>query len=205
MKYCILGCALLIAVTATAQVPGVSAAFGVHANLANLNVEGALKEVYGMGYGGGAHLDVRFAMLSLRLSGDYTTFSPDNDKYQAFIRSLPGFATATITVDGGRINIFSGNVNLKLPFLPLPIVNPYLTGGIGLVNIGADEAKVTVNGAAAGSIPEVKGETKTAANVGVGVDLNLGALTLFAEGKYTWIFTEGETSTYIPFSIGITF
>jgi opacity protein-like surface antigen len=205
MRYFVLGCALLIAVTATAQVPGVSAAFGVHANLANLNVSGPLEEVYGMGYGGGAHLDVQFAVLSLRLSGDYITFSPDNDKYQAFVRSLPGFSTATIKVDGGRINIFSGNINAKLPFLPLPIVSPYITGGIGLVNLGADDANVTVNGTSSGSIPGVKGQTKTAANAGAGVDLKLGAFTLFAEGKYTWIFTEGETSTYIPFSIGITF
>jgi hypothetical protein len=205
MKYFVVGCALLIAVTATAQVPGVSAAFGVHANLANLNVSGPLKEVYGMGYGGGAHLDIKLAMLSLRVSGDYITFSPDNDKYTSFVRSLPGFGSSSVAIDGGRINIFSGNLNLKMPFLPLPIISPYITGGIGLVNLGVDDAKVTVNGASAGSIPGVKGQTKTAANAGVGVDLNLGAFTLFAEGKYTWIFTDDETSTYIPFAIGITF
>jgi hypothetical protein len=205
MRYFVLLCALLIAVTATAQVPGVSAAFGVHANLANLNLSGAMQEVYGMGYGGGAHLDIKLAMLSLRVSGDYITFSPDNGKYTSYVRSLPGFSSSTITIDGGRINIFSGNVNAKLPFLPLPIINPYITGGIGLVNLGVDEAKVTVNGSPSGNIAGVKGQTNTAVNAGVGVDLNLGAFTLFAEGKYTWIFTEGETSTYIPFSIGITF
>ena len=47
----------------------------------------------------------------------------------------------------------------------------------------------------------MKGETKTAFNVGAGVDLKIG-ITLFIEGKYTWIMTEGETSTYIPISIG---
>jgi len=49
----------------------------------------------------------------------------------------------------------------------------------------------------------VSGETKFSANLGAGVDLKVG-IELYVEARYTWIFTSGETSTYIPVSIGIT-
>ena len=47
--------------------------------------------------------------------------------------------------------------------------------------------------------------TKFLSNAGIGVDFSLGALSLFVETKYTWIFTENEASTYLPVTVGITF
>ncbi len=200
----VLVCAVLVlgASTVWAQMPSVG--FGVHGNFGSINVAEPMKSVYGAGLGGGAHLDISFAMLSIRVSGDYISFAPDNDKYRQVLVGLTGTAAQGFAIDGGRIGIFSGNVNLKSTFLPLPVLTPYITGGIGLANISVDEAKITLNGTPQGSIPGVKGETKTALNLGAGVDLKIG-VTLFIEGKYTWIFTEGETSTYIPISIGVTF
>lgn len=194
---------LVLAVsTSLAQMPSVG--FGVHGNFGSINVAEPMKSVYGAGYGGGAHLDIRFAMLSLRVSGDYITFAPDNGKYQEALAKLTGSAASMFGIQGGRINIISGNVNLKSAILPLPLLTPYITGGIGLANIAVDEAKITMNGVPQGSIAGVKGETKTAFNLGAGVDLKVG-ITLFIEAKYTWILTEGETSTYIPISVGVTF
>jgi|WetSurMetagenome_2_1015567.scaffolds.fasta_scaffold01629_2 opacity protein-like surface antigen len=198
----IFGIVLLGAVTAFAQMPSVG--FGVHGNYASLSIAGPLKDAYGPGYGGGAHLDVHFAMLALRVSGDYISFSPDNDKYHQALVGLLGTAAQGFKIDGGGISIWSGNVNLKTAFLPLPILTPYITGGIGLASIGVGDATVTLNGVPQGNIPGVKGETKTSFNLGAGVDLKVG-ITLFIEAKYTWILTEGETSTYIPISAGITF
>lgn len=185
-----------------AQLPSVK--FGVQGNIGSINVAEPMKSVYGGGFGGGAHLDISFAILSLRVSGDYISFAPDNGKYQEALAKLTGSAASMFSIDGGRINILSGNVNLKWAILPLPIVTPYMTGGIGLANISVNDATIKMNGIPQGTVAGVKGETKTAFNVGAGVDLKIG-ITLFIEGKYTWIMTEGETSTYIPISIGITF
>lgn len=203
MKRAVIGGLLLLSVSlAFAQAPSVN--FGVQGNFGSINVAEPMKSVYGPGFGGGAHLDINFAMLALRVSGDYITFAPDNDKYRQVLSGLTGTAAQSFAIEGGRINIFSGTVNLKSTFLPLPIITPYITGGVGLANISVDDAKITFNGAPQGSIAGVKGQTKTALNLGAGVDLKVG-ITLYIEAKYTWIFTEGETSTYIPISIGITF
>lgn len=203
MKQAVMFCVLALATTTVfAQTPSIG--FGVQGNFGSVNVAEPMKSVYGPGYGGGAHLDINFAMLALRVSGDYITFAPDNDKYRQVLGGLTGSAASAFAIEGGRINIFSGNINLKTTFLPLPIITPYITGGVGLANISVDDAKITFNGVPQGSIAGVKGETKTALNLGAGVDLKIG-ITLYIEAKYTWIFTEGETSTYIPVSIGVTF
>jgi hypothetical protein len=68
------------------------------------------------------------------------------------------------------------------------------------------DAKVTYNGLPVTSVPGMKGQTKPTANVGAGVEINLGGVTLFGEAKVNWIMTEGETSTQVPLAtIGLTF
>ncbi len=194
---------VLMATTAFGQ----SANFGFQATLANVNVPKPLSEIYGFGYGGGVHLDVNLpVLLSFRLQGDYVRFSPDQGKYQALLASLVGGTAAQdFSIDGGAISVWSANANVKSTFLPLPIVSPYVTGGVGMANLSASDATVKYRGQAVqgGTIPGTKGETKFSANVGAGADLKVG-ITLYIEARYTWIFTEGETSTYIPISIGVT-
>lgn len=198
MKRMILVLGLLLPLSLYAQTP---LSFGVHANGAALNVPEPLKDVYGAGFGGGAHLDLDLLVLSLRLSGDYISFSPDNNKYLAVINSIPGVNASAL--DGGRLSIISGHVNGKLPLLPVPVISPYVTGGVGLSRISVDDVKVTVNGVPV-TAPAPSPETKTTINLGAGLDLKLG-IALFIEARYTWIFTEGETSTYVPVTLGITF
>jgi len=48
-------------------------------------------------------------------------------------------------------------------------------------------------------------ETNFSALLGAGVELSLANVRLYLETKYTWIFQENETGTYIPVSLGITF
>ena len=86
-----------------------------------------------------------------------------------------------------------------------------------MVNVSFSEAKVTLNGSPVVKVPAVKGETKPAVNAGVGADLDLGDLSLFAEVKYVVIFTQGgeiiqgvkvteEGKITYPFvTVGITF
>ena len=194
----------LLVTTAFAQ----SANFGVQATGANINVPAPFNQIYGFGFGGGAHLDINLpVLLSFRLQGDYVRFSASQEKYQQLLASLVGGTAAKdFTIDGGGISLLSANANVKSSFLPLPVISPYITGGAGVANLSVADATVKYQGqpVQGGTIPGAKGETNFSANLGVGVDLKLG-IALYVEARYTWIFTSGETSTYIPVSIGITF
>jgi hypothetical protein len=222
MKYLALCSAFLIAFTASAQVPTpsvVSFAFGIHGNLTNVKVGNvtnvvsanqdytdALKDIYGLGYGGGIHFDVKLAILSFRLSGDYLTLSPDKNKYQDLARKYVGNLAAGVGIDGGRIDVFAASVDAKLNLLPLPLVSVYAIGGGGLVNLSVSKLTVTYNGSTVQSIPAVASQTKPAVNAGVGADISLGGVTLFGEVKVEWIFTNPNTTTQVPFAtIGVTF
>jgi opacity protein-like surface antigen len=218
MKYFILCCAALIAFSPSAQAQSVG--FGVQGDVINFNVgnvsnafsvttgdfTGDLKDIYGLGYGGGVHLDLKLPILSFRVSADYISLSPNRDKYVTLLRKYAGNAASAISIDGGRIDIYAANINLKLEVVPLPVVSIYATGGVGLVRVSVSEAKVSFNGFPLTTFPAVASQTKPAANVGAGVDLSLGGLTLFGELKIDFIFTDPKTSTAIPFAtVGITF
>jgi opacity protein-like surface antigen len=202
---------LLLAAVATAQPLAPSVAFGVHGNISLASLPGpdvqgsdALKEVYGTGLGGGVHFDVHFIMIGVRLSADYVHFAPDNDKYQQSLANLIGTAASRFSVDGGGINMFSVSANIKWGLLPIPIVTPYVTGGIGLARLNVDAAKVKLDGIETKGYAGFESETKTAFNLGVGVDIKIG-ITLFVEARYTWVLTDPKTSTLVPVAIGITF
>lgn len=204
MKRFLISAALLIAFTASAYAIGPSVGFGAHLNAANISVNGTLKDVYGLGIGGGAHLDVNLAMLAFRLSGDYINFSPDIDKYRTVLQPYVGSSASQYSVSGGKISLISANANLKMNILPLPVITPYATGGVGVVRMSVDSYTVTQNGTPVLSKPGIEPSTNSSANLGVGADLSVG-ITLFIEAKYTWIFANGGTSTYVPVSIGVTF
>jgi opacity protein-like surface antigen len=134
--------------------------------------------------------------------------SPDKGKYQTFLARFVGPAVASgITIDGGRIDVYSTNLNAKLDVLPLPVIHVYATGGVGYVRLSSTDAKLNFNGlpAIAVSAP-VQTQSKPSVNAGAGVDLDLGPITLYGEVKVTWILTEGKTSTEVPLgTVGITF
>jgi len=214
-SFSLLVVALCLATAAVAQpvvgafVPSVN--FGAHVNLTNSNFPGpsingstALQDVYGAGFGGGVHLDIQLAMLSLRISGDYLSFSPDNEEYQKGLQDLIGNAATQFTIDGGALTMWSGNLNAKMAILPLPVIKPYLTGGIGFASLNVADAKVMQNGVETKAYPGFPSVTKTAWNVGAGVDLSIG-VTLYLEVKYMWVMTDPETSTLFPVTIGVTF
>ena len=216
MKYFVLCCTVLIAFSASAQV---SAGFGVQGDAINFNLgnvasptnvtlgnfTGDIKDIYGIGYGGGIHFDVKMPILSFRVSGDYLTLSPDKNKYTDLLRPFLGGAASAINIDGGKIDIYSVSANLKLTLIPLPVIGIYATGGAGYVRVNVADAKVTFNGLPLTTL-KVEAQNKPAANAGAGVDLSFGGLTLYGELKITWIFTDPKTSTAIPYgTVGLTF
>jgi len=205
MKYVVLSLALLIALStpAVAQVH-----FGVQADASNFNFGNeALNNIYGLGVGGGAHMDFKLPLLGFRLSGDYLSLSPDKSKYQNYAAPIIGAAAASaLTIDGGRIAIWSATLNVKLDILPLPVVHIYATGGGGYVHISSNDATVNFSGTTYPVKAPVENQGKASVNAGAGVDLGLGPVSLFGEVKIVWILTEGKTSTQVPLgTIGITF
>lgn len=85
---CVVGAA---AARSAAAVGGVTPQirFGVHGDftlgsLPGPAIDGAkpLQDAYEPGYGGGAHLDVNFATLGFRLSGDYVKYSLDEGRFR---------------------------------------------------------------------------------------------------------------------------
>ncbi len=69
--------------------------FGAHANYANLNVPDPLKSVYGAGFGGGLHVDYRFGFVSIRVSGDYSSFGADANALRNLIFDEAGGPSKT--------------------------------------------------------------------------------------------------------------
>jgi hypothetical protein len=209
---------MLAASTALAQTVG----FGVHGNMINSNINAkikqiagitpstgtlqvALDEVYGLGLGGGVHLDIKFAALSIRISGDYLTLSPDKDKFAAYVQQVtPGLPVQF--VDGGKVDMISGSANLKLVVLPVPVFKPYVTGGGGFTNVSVTDVTLSLGGVKLNPVQILKKQTVGSFNAGAGLDLEFGSVTVFAELKINWLMLEEGTSTYVPIvTAGITF
>lgn len=218
-RYVLLFGALLLAGSALAQ----SISFGVHGNMFNSSfnekiksianitspttaqAQVAIDQVYGLGLGGGVHLDLGLGILKIRVSGDYLTLSPDKDKFSSYVKQvLPGFPVTF--VEGGKIDMISGSANLKLTILPLPVFKPYITAGGGITNVSATDVVLAVAGHNLNPITILKKQTVGSFNGGAGVDLDLHAITIFGELRVNMIMLDEGTSTYVPiFTAGITF
>ena len=78
--------------------------------------------------------------------------------------------------------------------VPAPMVKPYLVAGGGFYNV-----KVTIPSLAVDS-----SESKFAYGLGGGVNVGVGPVHVFGEGRYVSIQTDPKTS-FIPFTVGLTF
>jgi opacity protein-like surface antigen len=218
MKRLLLLCVLCFAISASAQTIG----FGVHGNMINSDVNAkvkeilnldqttpgtlqvALDEVYGLGFGGGIHLDISLPIISVRISGDYLTISPDKDKFSQYVKQSFG-ALPVSYVEGGKVDMISGNANVKLVVLPLPVFKPYATGGIGVCNVQATDVTLKF-GSNNITTSILKKQTVMTYNVGVGLDIQLGSVAIYAELKGNWIPLEEGTVSLLPIATaGITF
>jgi len=211
-RLALLVCCIFLAIAPSfAQV-----SFGVQGNAFNFNTEGVANDIYGLGLGGGVHLDFGTPVIGIRVQGDYLFLSPDKDKYSAYAAQLLGAALSQgASIDGGKMEVWTANANAKLVLLPLPVVHIYATGGIGMASISFNEA--TINIPALGvsrklseqEVAQLLGldkQTKMTTNVGAGIDIALGGLALYGEVKLNWIWTAPHTSSQIPIgTIGITF
>jgi hypothetical protein len=73
---------------------------------------------------------------------------------------------------------------------------PYLIGGGGVYNLDAkgDDVPSTVESV-----------TKFGLNAGAGFDFKAGSAGIFIEGRFHNVFTEGDNTNFIPFTVGVRF
>ena len=218
MRQSLLFLVLLISTVASAQ----SVKFGLHGNMINSDINATLKQIegiptatsqvqialediYGLGLGGGIHFDLELSILSIRLSGDYITLSPDEEKFKNYVQVIvPGLPVKYVS--GGKVDMFSGNANAKLTVLPLPVFKPYITGGAGLANVKAEEVTLSVGTTTLKPVSILKNQTVGTFNAGAGADIALSGVTIFLELKANWIMLEEGTSVFIPIvTAGLTF
>jgi hypothetical protein len=98
--------------------------------------------------------------------------------------------------DHGHFRVISGTVNAVFN-LPMQGLSPYIIGGLGVYNSQVeDDEDVGHDHAATNNL---------GANVGAGIRLGAGPLSLFVEGRLHNIFSEGEQARYLPVTIGVRF
>jgi hypothetical protein len=88
----------------------------------------------------------------------------------------------------------TGNVVYKFKTSEDTRFRPYLIGGGGVYNIdfkGDDVPSV------------VESTTKFGLNAGAGFDFKAGSAGVFVEGRFHNVFTEGDNTNFIPFTVGV--
>ena len=80
--------------------------------------------------------------------------------------------------------------------MPATIASPYLIGGLGMYN-----AKITSDDVDL----ESDGETAFGINIGIGTKFNLSGFGTFAEIRYHNVFTDDQSTQFLPITFGIMF
>jgi Outer membrane protein beta-barrel domain len=103
-------------------------------------------------------------------------------------------------IDGVKDQIIQGTANLVYTFNTSQesTFRPYLIGGGGVYN-----SKLTGADDPGDLLPD--GETDFGVNAGAGFNFGAGSASLFIEGRFHSIFTEGSSTQFIPITLGIRF
>ena len=97
----------------------------------------------------------------------------------------------------GNFQIIQGTANAVYKFRSSEEtkIRPYLIGGVGLYSFKAT----------GDDFPDTGSETDFGINAGAGFDFKLGAAGLFLEGRFHNVFSEGESTNFIPVTVGVRF
>lgn len=119
------------------------------------------------------------------------------------------FDAGTITgVDGGTMKIWMYGADAKFaPSVPAFPIKPFLFAGAGWASSKVDEFTGS-NTLATAALNTGTNEsvTKMYYNFGAGADLFSGpAFSVFLQGRWVSIQTDGETTNFIPISMGLRF
>lgn len=130
---------------------------------------------------------------------EYNNFTLDDD---AILRDL-GFSPADVTIQGAAATVLAGTA-MAIGRIQAPgsKVAPYFLGGVGFSRLSAGD--ITASGP--GGTATLDGDSETAFSVGFGVGIEIMVTPtagIFLDGKYSILFTEDESSQYLPFRVGL--
>lgn len=100
--------------------------------------------------------------------------------------------------DGGDVSIIMVGGDFKFNFgLPAAPIKPFVFGGVGL----AISSQSDITSTSMGTLPAGDSQNDMYFQFGAGVHFN----QFFAKARYVNIMTEGESSSMIPISVGVSF
>jgi opacity protein-like surface antigen len=154
----------------------------------------------GVGFGGGIDFPLS-SNLSITASVEYNNFGFNES---GFLNDY-GISGLGISVTGGSAHIFTVQGGIKVMLVSTPnVIAPYLIGTIGFLNLSATDIKVSY----AGTSVSVSAESESAFSFNAGIGVKIPAcenMDVFIEGRYAMGFTNYESTSYIPFRLGLSF
>lgn len=209
--------AFLLAVS-VATVPAQSGVHGgVHGGILVARFDAPLDEIFGVGFGGGLHIDLTpLSVLTFRVNGDYHTFPSDKGKLASLLAQ--GFSVggnpaeaSNITVTGFAVNTWSVSVS-AIGRIPTGSIEPYAIAGVGYYTLSGTDASVNYQGIGditvdlrnLGVIGTPETQHAAGVSVGGGLEFVLGTSRLFVEGRYVRILTD-PVNEYLPITLGFIF
>ena len=167
-----------------------------------------INSYYETGYGAGAQLgwDPANSPLGLRVNGMWNRLN-GRDLQNATINNI------RYQADLNNADLYSvfGDAKLRLPFGRFlgATSGLYAVGGAGVTYFRNYVDFTNTTGINPGNnvVRTFNAEDRTqfALNGGGGLSFGVGAVSLFAEGRYVRVFTQGARTDYVPVTIGITF
>jgi len=198
MKKLMMILAILVAfcASASAQVPSSPVSFYAGGALSIPSGPDSFKETFKNGYHGmlGVGFDLN-PMFEIVGKLEYHTFQFD-------------FTDVMSEYSGGTNKMWMYGADVKLsPSLPALPIKPYALVGVGMASISQSEfsgptsLSLSILNSAIG-----ESQTKMYWNLGVGMNLmSTPVFSLFAQARYVNIATDGESSQFIPITIGAKF
>ncbi len=188
---------LLFAVAASAQV---SSPFSLYVGGAVSLPQSpeSFSESFKTGFHGSVGLGYKL-MPSLQLVGKV--------EYHRFAVDFGNTVLAAENISGGHNNVLmygaDARYGLNVPAFPL---KPFLLGGVGFARLSATEFDGSSELVASLNDEQTESQTKFYFNVGGGIELSSGPLFgLFAQARYVSVATDGESSSFIPITLGLKF
>ena len=114
---------------------------------------------------------------------------PFGVRIDGMYNSLDGSSDGVFSESTAKILAFSGNAIFAFPGM---VASPYLIGGVGFYNSDFD-------------LEGLESSTDFGINVGLGARFNLSGFGTFAEIRFHNIFSDEESTRFIPLTFGIIF
>ncbi len=178
---------------------------GAHTGLSFAAFPKAIKDFYGMGIGFGAQGDMNIIKyIAIRLNFDYHSFASDKEKIKQLLAAQNGVNAGDLDVSGLNASIVGITVN-GLGKIPTgSMVTPYGVIGFGIHIASASDFKVKYQGQDQNvGLTGLGSDTNFGINFGAGAEFKLAAIKLYADFKYVLVFSKGESTGHLPFTVGV--